>query len=73
MNILLIEDNELNRDMLTRRLERKNYTVMCAKDGKNGLDMAQTNKLDIILLEKEGREKNNSDTSYYNTDDDLPG
>ena len=51
MNILLIEDNELNRDMLKRRLERKEYTVSCAKDGQSGLDMAQNQNPDIILLD----------------------
>jgi len=38
MRILLIEDNELNRDMLTRRLERKGYTVISAGDGLSGID-----------------------------------
>ena len=51
MNILLIEDNELNRDMLKRRLERKKYKVICALDGQEGLKMAQIEKPDIILMD----------------------
>ncbi len=51
MNVLLIEDNELNRDMLKRRLERKEFTVSCAEDGQSGLDMALNEMPDIILLD----------------------
>ena len=51
MKILLVEDNELNRDMLTRRLERKQYAVLCAEDGKKGIDMAQSENPDIILMD----------------------
>ena len=51
MNVLLIEDNELNRDMLTRRLERKEFIVSCAKDGQSGIDMAKNEMPDIILLD----------------------
>lgn len=51
MNILLIEDNELNRDMLKRRLERKEFTVICAENGKIGFDMAKNRKPDIILMD----------------------
>ena len=51
MNVLLIEDNELNRDMLKRRLERKEFIVSCAEDGQSGLDMAQNDIPDIILLD----------------------
>ena len=51
MKILLVEDNELNRDMLMRRLERKEFEVICAVDGKNGIDMAQTESPDLILLD----------------------
>lgn len=49
--ILLIEDNEMNRDMLTRRLVRKGYEVAVALDGKEGLEMAQTTKPDLILMD----------------------
>ena len=51
MNVLLIEDNELNRDMLKRRLERKEFTVSCAEDGQSGIDMAKNKMPDIILLD----------------------
>jgi CheY-like chemotaxis protein len=39
--ILLVEDNEMNRDMLSRRLERKGFTVVCAVDGHDGLARAR--------------------------------
>ena len=51
MNVLLIEDNELNRDMLKRRLERKEFIVSCAEDGQSGIDMAKNERPDIILLD----------------------
>ena len=51
MNVLLIEDNELNRDMLTRRLERKEFIVSCAQDGQSGIAMAKNEMPDIILLD----------------------
>ena len=51
MKILLVEDNELNRDMLTRRLERKEYKVLCAKNGQEAIDIAQSDKPDIILMD----------------------
>jgi len=50
-NILLVEDNELNRDMLSRRLERKGYTVALAVDGQQGVDMALTSAPDVILMD----------------------
>ena len=49
--ILLVEDNEMNRDMLSRRLERKGYTVVCALDGKAGVAMAAVEKPDLILMD----------------------
>jgi two-component system, cell cycle response regulator DivK len=49
--ILLVEDNELNRDMLTRRLARRGYEVEIAKDGREGLSMAETYSPDLILLD----------------------
>jgi len=51
MNVLLIEDNELNSDMLKRRLERKEFIVSCAEDGQRGIDMAKNEMPDIILLD----------------------
>lgn len=49
--ILLVEDNELNRDMLSRRLERKGYEVVLAVTGKEGVEMAITQKPDLILMD----------------------
>ena len=49
--ILLIEDNEMNRDMLTRRLERKGFEVVIAVDGQAGINMASSNSPDIILMD----------------------
>ena len=51
MRILLIEDNELNRDMLTRRLERKGYTVIFAADGLSGIEKAESEKPDLIIMD----------------------
>lgn len=49
--ILLVEDNEMNRDMLSRRLERKGFTVAIAVDGAIGLRMAESEKPDLILMD----------------------
>jgi CheY-like chemotaxis protein len=49
--ILLVEDNEMNRDMLTRRLERKGFEVAIAVDGQAGVDMASSATPDIILMD----------------------
>ena len=49
--ILLVEDNEMNRDMLTRRLERKGFEVVIASDGQIGIDMASSSNPDIILMD----------------------
>jgi CheY-like chemotaxis protein len=49
--ILLIEDNELNRDMLSRRLVRKGYDVLIAEDGAKGLSAATDGKPDLILMD----------------------
>jgi CheY-like chemotaxis protein len=49
--ILLVEDNELNRDMLSRRLERRGFTVVMAVDGGEGVRMALTEKPDLILMD----------------------
>jgi CheY-like chemotaxis protein len=49
--ILLVEDNEMNRDMLTRRLERKGFEVVIAIDGQAGVDMASSSNPDIILMD----------------------
>ncbi len=49
--ILLVEDNEMNRDMLSRRLKKKGYDVEIAVDGKEGVEMATVGIPDIILLD----------------------
>jgi CheY-like chemotaxis protein len=49
--ILLVEDNELNWDMLSRRLGRKGYQVIVATDGQQGLDMARSEAPDLILMD----------------------
>ncbi len=49
--ILLVEDNEMNRDMLSRRLERKGYQVVLAFDGQAGVDMATTEVPDLVLMD----------------------
>ena len=50
-NILLVEDNEDNRDMLSRRLIRRGYEVRIAVDGQEGVDMARSENPDIILMD----------------------
>jgi CheY-like chemotaxis protein len=49
--ILLVEDNEMNRDMLSRRLERRGYQIVMALDGEQGVAMAQAEKPDLILMD----------------------
>jgi len=49
--ILLVEDNEMNRDMLSRRLQRKGYEVVLAVDGQSGVEMAQTQAPDLVLMD----------------------
>ena len=49
--ILVIEDNEMNRDMLSRRLKRKGYTVVLAVNGKEGLSLTQEEVPDLILMD----------------------
>jgi len=49
--ILLVEDNEMNRDMLARRLERRGYQVVIAMDGVQGVQLAQTEAPDLILMD----------------------
>jgi len=49
--ILLIEDNEMNRDMLSRRLERKGYETIIAVDGQEGVEKTESEKPDLILMD----------------------
>ncbi len=49
--VLIVEDNEMNRDMLQRRLERKGYEIVCAVDGPDGIERAESDQPDIILMD----------------------
>lgn len=49
--VLLVEDNEMNRDMLSRRLERRGYEIVLAEDGLQGVEQAATARPDIVLLD----------------------
>ena len=51
IKILLVEDNEMNRDMLSRRLQRKGYQVAIAVDGQQGIEMAQADPPALILMD----------------------
>jgi CheY-like chemotaxis protein len=49
--ILLVEDNEMNRDMLSRRLVRKGFEVVIAVDGQQGVDMTLAESPDLVLMD----------------------
>jgi two-component system cell cycle response regulator DivK len=49
--ILLVEDNELNRDMLSRRLERRGFQVLIAVDGKEGVDVCEAELPELVLMD----------------------
>ena len=49
--VLLVEDNEMNRDMLSRRLIRRGFQVVFAMDGQQGIDLARSERPDIILMD----------------------
>ena len=51
VRILLVEDNEMNRDMLSRRLERRGYEVAIAVDGRQGVAMATVGGYDLVLMD----------------------
>lgn len=51
IKILLVEDNEMNRDMLSRRLERRGYEVIIATNGLAGVEAAVTAKPDLVLMD----------------------
>ena len=51
MKVLLVEDNEMNRDMLSRRLKKRGFDVVMAIDGQQGVDLANAEAPDIILLD----------------------
>ena len=49
--ILIVEDNEMNRDMLSRRLVKKGHVVVIATDGLMGIEMARSEKPDLVLMD----------------------
>jgi CheY-like chemotaxis protein len=49
--ILIVEDNEMNRDMLSRRLERRGFSVVMAVDGQQGVETARSEKPDLVLMD----------------------
>ena len=49
--LLMVEDNEMNRDALSRRLTRKGYEVVMAVDGEQGIGMARSDAPDLILMD----------------------
>lgn len=49
--ILLVEDNEMNRDMLSRRLERRGYRILTARDGEEGIRVTQQARPDLVLMD----------------------
>ncbi|APG82905.1 response regulator [Sinorhizobium americanum] len=49
--ILLVEDNEMNRDMLSRRLSRRGFDVLIAENGKAGVELATSERPDVILMD----------------------
>ena len=49
--VLLVEDNEMNRDMLSRRLIRQGFEVLIAVDGAEGISMARANMPDLVLMD----------------------
>jgi CheY-like chemotaxis protein len=49
--ILIVEDNELNREMLSRRLERRGYSVLLAVNGEEGIAVAQASAPDLVLMD----------------------
>lgn len=51
LKILIVEDNEMNLDMLSRRLERRGYEIVSAVDGEKGVAAAKSEKPDLILMD----------------------
>ncbi len=49
--ILLVEDNDINRDMMSRRLQRRGFVMISAVDGQQAVDMARSENPDIILMD----------------------
>src|SRR5260221_12712187 len=49
--LLVVDDNEMNRDMLSRRLKREGYTLTMAEDGHQALEIIRTQKIDLVILD----------------------
>jgi CheY-like chemotaxis protein len=49
--ILLVEDNDINRDMMSRRLQRRGFVLVSAVDGRQAVDMARSENPDVILMD----------------------
>jgi two-component system, cell cycle response regulator DivK len=49
--ILVVEDNDINRDMMVRRLQRRGYTMVAAADGQQGIDMTRSENPDLVLMD----------------------
>lgn len=49
--ILVVEDNEMNREMLSRRLERSGFTIVIARDGETSIEVARAQRPDLILMD----------------------
>jgi len=49
--LLLVEDNEMNRDMLSRRLKQRGYDVLLAEDGQQGVDLTTSARPDLVLMD----------------------
>ena len=49
--ILLVEDNDINRDMMLRRLQRRGFTVLTAVDGQQAVDLTRSEKPDLVLMD----------------------
>ncbi len=49
--LLLVEDNEMNRDMLSRRLQKKGFEVICASDGESAVAMTRAQKPDLVVMD----------------------
>ncbi|NKB80724.1 MAG: response regulator [Nitrospirales bacterium] len=49
--LVIVEDNEFNRDMLSRRLERNGFHILVAEDGKRGVEMIRQEKPDLVLMD----------------------
>jgi CheY-like chemotaxis protein len=68
--ILLVEDNPLSSDMLSRRLRRKGYEVLTAADGDEGIKLAQENIPDLILMDMSLPRKDGWETTRFLKHDD---